>query len=61
MDVMQCPECELKFLSPAELDQHLALDHPEFRARHRRLEEDEFSAARRRKHIRSQAPDDDNA
>jgi hypothetical protein len=60
MDVMQCPECELKFLSPAELDQHLALDHPEFRARHRRMDDDELSAARRRKHIRSQSPDDDD-
>jgi hypothetical protein len=59
MDVIQCPECELRFLSPAELDQHLAFDHPEFHARHRRMDENELSEARRRKHIRSQAPEDD--
>jgi hypothetical protein len=58
MDVIQCPECELRFLSPAELDQHLALDHPEFHARHRRMDDNELSGVRRRKHIRSQAPDD---
>ncbi len=32
MDVMQCPVCALKFRFSSELDQHIALDHPEFRA-----------------------------
>ncbi|MDQ3941468.1 MAG: hypothetical protein M3238_08970 [Actinomycetota bacterium] len=32
MDVFQCPECNLKFRFSSELEQHLALDHPEFRA-----------------------------
>jgi hypothetical protein len=58
MDVLQCPECELRFRSPSELDQHLAIDHPEFHARSRSLEDIEFSAARRRKHIRSNGTDD---
>jgi hypothetical protein len=58
VDVIQCPECELRFRSPAELDQHLALDHPDFRAQHKGVDEIELSAARRRKHIRSQAPEE---
>ncbi len=28
-EVLQCPKCELRFISRSELDQHLALDHPE--------------------------------
>jgi hypothetical protein len=31
-DVLQCPYCELKFSSKADLDQHLAFDHPEHEA-----------------------------
>ena len=32
MDVIQCPECALKFRYTSELDQHIALDHPGFSA-----------------------------
>lgn len=32
MDVYQCPECELRFLTPSELEQHIAIDHPQFHA-----------------------------
>ncbi|HVL63886.1 MAG TPA: hypothetical protein VM573_01810 [Actinomycetota bacterium] len=34
-DVLQCPECNLKFMTKSELEMHLALDHP------RRAEEGE--------------------
>ena len=27
-DILQCPECELRFTSRSELQQHLLLDHP---------------------------------
>ena len=32
MDVLQCPECPLRFMNASELEQHLALDHPDFHA-----------------------------
>ena len=32
VDVYQCPECELRFVTPSELEQHIAVDHPEFHA-----------------------------
>ena len=32
MDVFQCPVCALKFRFSSELDQHLKLEHPKFRA-----------------------------
>lgn len=28
-DVLQCPHCELRFVSEAELRQHIVLDHPD--------------------------------
>jgi len=28
-DVLQCPYCELKFASTADLKQHHAFDHPD--------------------------------
>lgn len=43
MDVFQCPECSLKFRYSSELDQHIALDHPDFRAE---LEDDALREAR---------------
>ena len=30
MDVLQCPECELRFRFESELDDHLANEHPNF-------------------------------
>ena len=29
MSIIQCPYCDLKFASEADLRQHLAFDHPE--------------------------------
>lgn len=36
MDVLQCPECPLRFRFASELDQHLVLEHPEFHAEARK-------------------------
>jgi len=37
--VHQCSHCELRFTSTAELDDHLACDHPEFHAEFRTPED----------------------
>jgi hypothetical protein len=47
MEVLQCPDCELKFRLPAELEQHLALEHPEFYARIKESGESAVQAAER--------------
>ena len=47
MDVLQCPDCELKFRLAAELDQHLALEHPAFYARMKESGESAVEAAER--------------
>jgi hypothetical protein len=39
MDVYQCPECDLKFRYSTELDQHLKLEHPEFSAEEKSIED----------------------
>jgi hypothetical protein len=57
MDVLQCPECALKFRFSAELEQHLALEHPDFEAKPRGRDEDSMSAARRNRQIRSERED----
>ena len=51
MDVIQCPECPLKFMTASELEQHLAFDHPDFHAEAQRSEDSIVAAvhkARRR-------------
>ena len=50
MDVLQCPDCELKFRFAAELEQHLELEHPEFHARIKESGESAVEAAERLKH-----------
>ena len=54
MEVLQCPECALKFRFSAELEEHLALEHPDFEAKPRKRDEDSMSAARRNRQIRSE-------
>lgn len=49
MDVLQCPDCELKFRFSAELEQHLALEHPDFYARMKETGESAVQAAERLK------------
>ena len=50
MDVLQCPDCELKFRFASELEQHLALEHPDFYARIKESGESAVEAAERLKH-----------
>lgn len=45
MDVYQCPECRLKFRLASELDDHLRLDHPDFHAEPKTLEDELIAAA----------------
>lgn len=35
MDILQCPECELRFRFESELEEHLRLEHPDFHAERR--------------------------
>ncbi|HYI44080.1 MAG TPA: hypothetical protein VE174_01280 [Actinomycetota bacterium] len=49
MDVLQCPDCELKFRFASELEQHLSLEHPEFYARIKESGESAVEAAERLK------------
>jgi hypothetical protein len=39
MDVLQCPECPLRFRNESELKQHIALDQPDFDARAKTTED----------------------
>ncbi len=56
MDVLQCPDCELKFRFASELEQHLALEHPEFHARIKESGESAVEAAERLKHRHKHRP-----
>lgn len=47
MDVYQCPECDLKFPYPSELQQHLSLDHPDFNVTSKTIENAVMSASNR--------------
>ena len=38
MEILQCPVCELRFRNAPELDSHLALEHPKFRAEQKERE-----------------------
>ena len=49
MDVFQCPVCALKFRFSSELDQHLELEHPKFKAEEDNPDE-EMLRERKRKH-----------
>jgi hypothetical protein len=46
MDVLQCPDCALKFRFESELEQHLRDEHPEFHADPKNVE-DSLHKARR--------------
>ena len=49
MDVLQCPDCELKFRFASELEQHLEVEHPEFHALIKESGESAVEAAERLK------------
>lgn len=53
MDVYQCPDCELKFRLATELQQHLALEHPNFHVDSKTLEGALLAASHRHRHQRS--------
>ena len=46
-DVLQCPECELRFRSSSELEQHITFDHPEFKLEGHSIKEAIEAAERR--------------
>jgi hypothetical protein len=52
VEILQCPVCELKFRFSSELEEHLALEHPDFEAKARSGDEQALSEARRRRQIR---------
>ncbi|MDP9069444.1 MAG: hypothetical protein M3N53_14025 [Actinomycetota bacterium] len=56
MDVMQCPVCALRFRFSSELEEHLSLEHPKFKATPRSGDEEALSEARRTRQIRREAP-----
>jgi hypothetical protein len=47
MEVFQCPICELKFHHPSELDDHVAVEHPDFVWTPKSLEDSLLGAAHR--------------
>jgi hypothetical protein len=59
VDVLQCPVCALKFRFSSELDQHLSLEHPKFKAEARSGDEERLAEARRTRQIRKEAAQDD--
>lgn len=56
---MQCPVCALKFRFSSELEQHLSLEHPTFKAEARSGDEQALSDARRTRQIRKEADSQD--
>jgi hypothetical protein len=48
MHVLQCPRCDVRLPSAAELKDHLATDHPDFAATASSVENDLLSAGHRR-------------
>ena len=49
MDVFQCPVCALKFRYSSELDQHLAMEHPEFKVEEDDAEDELLRQKKRKK------------
>lgn len=50
MDVYQCPGCELRYVTGAELLDHIATDHPAFEVKSKSAEDALLSAAHRHRH-----------
>ena len=48
MEVFQCPICELRYHHHSELDEHIAVEHPDFVWEPRTLEDSLLGAAHRR-------------
>lgn len=47
---IQCPDCELRFSSERDLDDHLKLDHPDFHVEPKSPEDAFLLETRRRRH-----------
>jgi hypothetical protein len=52
METFQCPDCELKFRFSSELEQHLSLEHPDFKAEDKTVEDSLIHATHRHRHKR---------
>lgn len=50
MEVQQCPVCELKFHYPSELDDHVAVAHPDFSWNPKTVEDSLLGATHRLRH-----------
>ena len=48
MEVFQCPICELRYHNTSELDEHIAIEHPDFVWKPKTLEDSLLGAAHRR-------------
>lgn len=59
MSAIQCPECELRFSSEPDLDDHLKIDHPDFHAEPKSPEDALLQEARRRRHRHRPQPRND--
>jgi hypothetical protein len=53
MEVLQCPACPLRFRLPAELEDHLKLEHPDFHVEEDPTRGSPLDEARRRRNKRS--------
>lgn len=53
MSAIQCPDCELRFRTERELDDHLRLDHPDFHVEPKSPEDAYLLENRRHKHAPS--------
>ncbi len=50
MDVYQCPECDIRFRFPSELEQHITLDHPGFHIGPKTIEDALIAASHKHRH-----------
>ena len=58
MDVLQCPECELRFRFESELEEHLGLEHPNFHAEPPSIEDALLKASHRPPRVEKDPTDD---
>ena len=59
MEVFQCPECELRFRSASEMEQHVSIDHPDFEFTPKTIEDSLLQAGHKRRHGPAYNPQED--
>jgi hypothetical protein len=59
MTAIQCPDCDLRFASERDLDDHLKLDHPDFHVEPK-TPEDAILLERRHRNARRHRPEPRN-